>query len=143
MTFNWARNLYSLYKDVIFKNTTTHDTEDVWPIVLEAESVLCNPALIRKYCKLVGLEEEKLKFTWNAAAEGDDLLRNPVASRMSDTLNASTGLIKGKLTTEIDLDVEAGKWREEFGEVVGEKIERWVRDAMPDYEFLKARGLRE
>lgn len=142
MTFNWARKLYSLYADVILKGTPlANDGTTAWPIVLEADDVLSNPAVVRKYCKLVGFDEEKLKFTWDVAAPGDELLRSPIASRMADTLNVSTGILMGKLSVGIDIDVEAVKWREEFGEADGARIEKWVRNAMPDYEFLKARRL--
>jgi hypothetical protein len=40
------------------------------------------------------------------------------------------------------LVVEARKWKEEFGEVIGGKMEEWVKGAMDDYEFLMERKLR-
>jgi hypothetical protein len=35
-----------------------------------------------------------------------------------------------------------GKWKEEFGGLVGRKMEEWVKGAMEDYEFLRERRLR-
>ncbi|CAG8975510.1 hypothetical protein HYALB_00012286 [Hymenoscyphus albidus] len=56
---------------------------------------------------------------------------------MLSTLLESYGVRKDKTSDGIDIDVEAKKWCEEFGEESGKDIEKRARDAMPDYEFLK------
>lgn len=142
MTMKWAREIYSLYA-ALLPQDPNRDGEGAWPVILEADEALTNRALLSKYCKLLGFEEEKLTFTWEVAVEGDVMLRDAITKRFADTLNASTGLLEDKLAAgKIDVDVEAGNWREEFGEDNGREIERWVREAMPDYEFMMARRLR-
>jgi hypothetical protein len=54
----------------------------------------------------------------------------------------SCGVVKGKIAKGLDLAVEARKWKEEFGELISEKIEEWVKDALDDYKFFKVRNLR-
>jgi hypothetical protein len=53
------------------------------------------------------------------------------------TISASCGVVKGNTAEGLDLVVEASKWREEFGELIGGKMEAWVKGAMDDYEFFK------
>lgn len=65
-----------------------------------------------------------------------------VGQRMLSAISASSGIITGKTSINLDIDTEAKKWKEEFGEQEGEKVERMVRAAMPDYEFMKAKRLR-
>jgi hypothetical protein len=55
------------------------------------------------------------------------------------TLNASTGIQTDKLSAGINIDAEAKKWKAEFGEYSGREIEKKVREAMGDYEWLKSR----
>ena len=61
---------------------------------------------------------------------------------MLSTLSASTGIVEGKTSNDLDIDKEVKKWKVEFEEEGGAHIEKWVRDAMPDYEYLKSRRLR-
>jgi hypothetical protein len=61
---------------------------------------------------------------------------------MLSTLIASDSIQKDMSAANINIDEEARKWKEEFGESHAQKIEKWVRDAMPDYEYLKERRMR-
>jgi predicted transcriptional regulator len=61
---------------------------------------------------------------------------------MLSTLHESTGVVPGKTWDDVDLDTEAKKWREEFNESNAELLEELVRAAIPDYEYLKTKGLR-
>ena len=65
-----------------------------------------------------------------------------MARRMLSTLTASFGIMVKKTSSNVDVEEEAKKWRVEFGEEIGGHMERWVRAAMPDYEYLKAMRLR-
>ena len=60
---------------------------------------------------------------------------------MLSTLNASTGIIADKSAASIDITAEASKWAEEFGLARAQQLEKWVREAMPDYEYLKERRI--
>lgn len=55
---------------------------------------------------------------------------------MKDTLFASTGILKEKTSQNLTLEEEVSKWKVEFGESEGSQLEGWVKDAMPDYEYL-------
>lgn len=61
---------------------------------------------------------------------------------MKSTIMASSGIVEGKSAQYIDIDQEAQKWKVEFGVDEGKKMEGWVRAAMPDYEYLKAKRLK-
>ena len=104
---------------------------------------MTKPEVIIKFCKLVGLDTTKLAFTWKPSTE-EELARLPGDQfrRMLSTPIASTGIMKEKLSSNISIDEEAKKWKEEFGQAEGEELEKFVRAAMPDYEYLKARRLR-
>lgn len=142
-TFHWTRSLYDWYHQHLSKSKSELDGEVTWPIVLDADDVMLEPAVIVHFCEIVGLDPSKLRFEWSPASKEDlEGLQSDVVRRMLSTLSASEGVMKGKASTNIDIDSEARQWREEFGEVEGEKVESWVRDAMPDYDFLKSKRLR-
>ncbi|KAI1321532.1 hypothetical protein F5Y16DRAFT_416880 [Xylariaceae sp. FL0255] len=134
ITLRWTRALYDYYAN-------SPSTASLFPIVLEADDIMRYPALVAKYATLSGLDPSKLKFTWDEATP-DQVAKLPkVEQRMLSSLNASKGIDTSKLSTGINIDAEAVKWREEFGEEDGRKLEGWVRDAMDDYEYLLARRM--
>ena len=143
MTLHWVRTLYDWYVQHFNETTSESDGDATWPLVLEADDILTEPEVIVRFCEILGLDSTKLQFNWAPADEeklaelGDDIVR-----RMLSTLSASAGIMGGKTSAGLDIDAEAKKWREEFGEDMGIKMEGWVRAAMPDYEFLWARRLR-
>ncbi|KAJ2991822.1 hypothetical protein NUW58_g2379 [Xylaria curta] len=133
-TLKFVRALFDFYLNHFGK-----DSE--WPVVLDADDIIAHPELVMKYAELVGLDPGKLRFSWEKASQEqlDKLLS--AEKIMLGSFNASTGVDKGKIAGNIDLNTEAEKWRNEFGEEGGRKMERWVRDAMPDYEYLRSRRL--
>lgn len=100
------------------------------------------PDIVRRYSQILGLDQEKLKFEWTPTGEDELKKMGNAERRMRSTISASGGIVEGKTAEGIDVDVEAVKWKEEFGEEEGKKIERWVRKAMPDYEYMKEKRLR-
>jgi len=115
----------------------------IWPIILDADDIMTNPGVVRRYAKIAGLDHSKLKFSW-APADTQELEKvTKEGARMRSTLFASAGIVEGKTAGEcIDIGREAIGWRREFGDEEGERIERWVRAAMPDYEYMRAKRLR-
>jgi hypothetical protein len=103
--------------------------------MVEAEVVL-------KYAKIIGLDPAKLKFSWSPKSKEELDKIHPVEKRMLSTISASAGIVEGKTSRGVDINEEVKKWKVEFGDEEGGKTEKWVRDAMPDYEYLKARRLR-
>ncbi|KAI8946260.1 hypothetical protein F4801DRAFT_74586 [Xylaria longipes] len=133
-TLKFARALYEFYS-----NHFGQDSQ--WPVVLDADDVIASPEIVIKYAKLVGLDPEKLKFSWEKVSQDEIDKMQSAEKVMLSTINASTGVDKGKMAGNINIDTEAEKWRTEFGEEGGNKLERWVRDAMPDYEYLRSKRL--
>ncbi|KAI0520714.1 hypothetical protein F5B22DRAFT_598073 [Xylaria bambusicola] len=133
-TMKFVKSLFDFYSNY-FGN------DSKWPIVLDADDVIMYPELVMKYAGLVGLSPEKLRFSWEKTSKEDVEKMHSAAKIMLSTINSSTGVDKGKVAGNIDIDVEAEKWRAEFGEEGGNKLEKWVRDAMPDYEYLRSRRL--
>jgi hypothetical protein len=66
---------------------------------------------------------------------------NGLTKAMLSSVFASSGVTKGKTATNLDINVEAKVCKVEFGESQGEEMERLVREAMPDYEFLRSKRL--
>jgi hypothetical protein len=137
-----TRSLYEWYMKQKETADPAVDSEH-FPLVLDAEDVITRPDVLVSYAKQVCLDPEKLKFTWETgrvdvhgnAPEG-------VTRRFLSTLTDSKGVDVSKAPKNIDIDVEAAKWKKEFGEEVGANIEELVRNAMPDYEFLRARRVK-
>jgi len=148
MTLHWSRRLFDFYSQNIAKLKFSDADRSGqfggvnWPIVLDADDVMAKQQVVRRFASIVGLDVTKLKFEWEPVAQETIDKQGKVLNRYLSTIQASTGIVKGKTSAGIDINVEARKWREEFGEQHGRKMEQWVRDAMPDYEYLKAKRLR-
>lgn len=140
MTLHWSRTLYDWYSQKLCDSISERET---WPIVLDAEDVTHRPEVLIRLCEIVGMDPTKLQFSWKPMSKEDvnDLIPNVMERRFLSTVLASSGVIKEKTSINIDIDIEAKKWKEEFGEDMGEQMERWVRAAMPDYEYMTTRRL--
>ncbi|MCJ1383415.1 hypothetical protein MMC17_006529 [Xylographa soralifera] len=142
MTLHWARTLYDWYTEHLAKPGSGSANDTKWPLLLDADDIINNPDVVVRFSEIVGLDTTKLQFEWKPAEkEYLALLNNDVSRRMRSTLTASAGVMKEKSSADIDISREAKKWREEFGQSEGEKMERWVKASMPDYEYLWAKRL--
>jgi hypothetical protein len=142
MTMHWSRTLFDWYAEQLNESATNLHPDVNWPIVLDADDIMLEPELVIRYAHIIGLDPTKLKFSWKPASM-EQLDKMPeFAKRILSSLHASAGILEGKTSNNIDIDEEAKKWRIEFGEEEGDKIEKWARAAMPDYEYMKAKRLR-
>jgi hypothetical protein len=147
LTLRWSRALYDWYERSFggTQRTSSPCSEGTciqWPVVLDADDIMENPELVRKYAQLVRMDPSCVINSW-APTAGDWQTNTKWRSRrMYETLLSSEGIDAGKVAGDVDLDEQATKWRWEFGETTGRRLEMLVRDAMPDYEYLKARRLR-
>jgi hypothetical protein len=115
-----------------------HDM-DRRPIVLDADDIMSAPEVVIQYCNFVDLDPSKLKFNWKPR-ESDELENiDPEFLRMKDTLHTSDGVRQDKAAAGLVLEEEAVKWRQEFGDTEAAKLVKWVRAAMPDYDYMWAR----
>jgi hypothetical protein len=78
-----------------------------------------------------------VQYEWQERSEA-----NPMMARFLSTINGSTGIVKGLDSGGLDLEVEKGKWKGQFGEEASEELARFVGEAMADYEYLWSRRTR-
>lgn len=134
-----SRNMYDWYIEYFKREKPTNT---LWPIVLDADDIMTNPELVRHYAKLIGLDPTKLKFTWAPGTTPKlDGAPETMASLMTTTISASAGIVEGKTSAGMDLDTKMSQWKVEFGEEEGIKLDKLVRAAMPDYEYMLSRKL--
>lgn len=145
MSMQWTRKLFDWCLE--------QPDAPVTPLVIDANDVIHNPGAVIKFCERAGLDTGAMQFEWNdnekksdtwtpdraSVWDAEELARQRnAASIMLSTLEGSTGIVKDKAPTSIDIDAEVAKWRVEFGDEMAELLEKATRDAMPDYEYLKA-----
>ncbi|GIJ85031.1 hypothetical protein Asppvi_003886 [Aspergillus pseudoviridinutans] len=128
------------------------------PLVVDAQDIIHNPQVMVRYCEETGLDPNALQFEWESKQEVPDrqtLGPDSQSQKKSDvdfdkaeaeavmllTLSRSTGIIKDKTPTAVDITAEVKQWKEEFGEELASILETTVRDAMPDYEYLRSRRI--
>lgn len=144
MTLKWTRKLFDW--------CLGQPGEPVEPLVIDAHDIIHNPGAVLRFCEAAGLDTNAIQFVWGG--ENDEkkaenfVSSDPSESKdmhqasariMLSTLEASKGIVKDKAPAAVDIDIEAEKWRAEFGDEVAGIIEKAVWDAMPDYEYLRER----
>lgn len=134
-TMKWIRTLYDFYDDYFAESS-------VWPIVLAADDIMTCPELVSKYAQLAGLDGDKIRLTWDTAGQETLDKLHHIEQRMLSSINASTKINTKKVAGKINIDDEVVKWKCEFGEEGAKNLEKWVREAMPDYTFLHSKRLR-
>ncbi|KIA75667.1 hypothetical protein HK57_00527 [Aspergillus ustus] len=146
MTLHWTRKLYEWYtaEFELQRQAQVQAEAEVgpWPVILDADDIMRGTDVVVRYVQILGLDMSKLSFSWDAADKKQVEKMDPNAQRFLSTLLDSKEVDQGKIAGDIDLDVEAKAWREEFGEPAAKILEASVRRAMADYEFLKARRLK-
>jgi hypothetical protein len=141
MTMHWTRTLYDWYSQV-FATSEENTSDTSWPIILDADDVMLEPDVLLKYAKMLGLDATKLRFSWSPRSKEEMDKMSDMERKMLSTISSSARIVEGKTSKGLVLDDEAKKWKLEFGEEEAGKIEKWVRNAMADYEYLKARRLK-
>ncbi|KAJ5770627.1 uncharacterized protein N7511_002678 [Penicillium nucicola] len=146
MSMTWTRRLFDWAME--------QPDAPTQPLVIDANDVIHNPAAVLRFCELAGLDPACVQFEWGAggkklenvavggdgAMDADTLKREETAAAvMLATLEKSSGVIKDKQPSDVDVEVEVAKWKVEFGDKVAAMLEKATRDSMDDYEYLKAR----
>ncbi|KAF2128281.1 hypothetical protein P153DRAFT_386408 [Dothidotthia symphoricarpi CBS 119687] len=134
-TYRWTRSIYDCYSS----------TFGMDGIILDAEDIIAKPEVLVSYCERVGLDPSKLKFSWNAKYTSEELQQHknqdPRHHAFMATVDTSSGILKGKAPSHVDIEAEIQKWQEEFDEITCAKLEKWVRAATTDYEYLRSKKL--
>lgn len=140
--YYWSLSLHTFYSQAANFDRKTHVDGVEYPIVLDAQD-LGNEALVKTYARAVGLDEDKVQFAWKAAGEEELGGMSKAAKRMKSTILASSGIEKGKLEAEtLDIENLKEEWRNEFGEILSERLVKLVDGGMDAYERLKSVRLR-
>ncbi|TQW00293.1 hypothetical protein V2A60_001391 [Cordyceps javanica] len=137
-TLRWTRQLFDWYAAAWA--ALGHEAKE--PIVLEADDMIQDHAAVLRFCSLIGLDHKKVQFHWDPLTKEDQTGMDSASARTRITLNSSEGIKKGKTFDGLTIEVEVEKWKAEFGEQIGTRIEGWVRAAMPDYTYLVGKKLR-
>lgn len=141
-TVKWSRALYNFYSQRLELLPFSQGESVQWPIILDADDIIAHPKIVALYCEKLDLDPEKLRFTWDQVSSEELSEMNSTHMVMRSTVLHSTGVIKDRTASGLDISNEAEKWKGEFGVAAAEHIEKLVREAMPDYEFLRERRLR-
>ncbi|PLB52329.1 hypothetical protein P170DRAFT_472232 [Aspergillus steynii IBT 23096] len=134
MSLRWVYKLYNFYVQHFSK---CRDDQASWPVVIEADDIINQPEILIKLCEITGLDSSRIRLTWEKSTS-----ELPGVQVFHGTLLESTKIDTSKAVGDVDLEKESAKWQGEFGEHIGRRIEAYVREAMPDYLFLKSKRLR-
>ena len=137
LRYKWHKILYDWY----MANRVATGNPPV--VVLDADDLMYNPQAVEKLCSRTGLDPELVKYEWNANPNGKLETTYENEDVFLNTLAASSGVVKGKGSDGVEIDVEAQKWKLEFGVQRATMLEKLVRDAMKDYDYLRARSIGE
>ncbi|KAJ4991626.1 hypothetical protein SVAN01_03007 [Stagonosporopsis vannaccii] len=146
-TFHWHVLLYKFLvaqqaQSSQHSSSQLHDVKSRERLIIDA-SQLEDPEFVRQYASKVGLDAGRTRTQWEATSADEQNRLGRMERRMKDTLLDSTGIVKGKLDSgNIDILEERKNWEEEFGDVLAERLERLVRAAMGEYEWLYERRWR-
>jgi hypothetical protein len=113
LTFHWTRSLYDWYSQHFSESGSPSAAGGVttWPIVLDADDIICEPSLCVRLAEIMGIDSEKLRFSWSPLSQEGIGNYVPNARRLLSTLHASGGIEKGKAAVNIDIDSEANTLR--------------------------------
>lgn len=126
MTLSWSRFMYNWYMD-----------HGITPVLIDADDIMNSPEAVREMCRLSGLDADALIFEWETRTA-----TNKQMHAFTSTIYTSTGIVKGKDSSGLDLEAEKKKWVVEFGEAWGGDIARKVDEAMEDYAWLREKRIK-
>lgn len=142
LNYHWSRRLYTWYCEHLSVEEKKSAIEGVqYPIILDADDIQ-DRALVERYSEAIGLDKSLLAWTWSEATTEEMKKQGPVVARFKDTLMNSQGLIRSKSAGTLDIGIEKGKWKEEFGEETAIKLGSLVDQAWEDYMWLRSQRMR-
>lgn len=125
MTLSWSRFMYEWYL-----------SHGITPLIIDGDDIQNSPETVKMLTRETGLDPDSVIFSWETReAQGQAM------KAFTSTIYASTGVVKGKDSTCMDLEANKRKWLEEFGEEWGTEIGRHTDAAMEDYLWLKERKI--
>ena len=132
LRYRWHRILYEWYA-----SDSQQCRGSPEPLVLDADDLMYNRAALTSLCARTGLDSQKIKYEWGSMSRKEMQIQYEGEAIFLDTLLGSEGVVHGKSSTGVKVEIEMPKWKKEFGEKRAEMLRNMVEAAMSDYEFLK------
>jgi hypothetical protein len=109
------------------------------PLVIEADDLINEDAVMPKFCKALGLDPQYLRTQWDKVPEEEKARQGVMVTAFLKTIQNSTGIIRSRRRDyEINNAQERERWAVDFGEEVADALYRAAEDAMPDYMYLRS-----
>ncbi|KAK4635689.1 Pyrrolopyrazine biosynthesis cluster protein F [Fulvia fulva] len=137
-------NIYTTlrFQRYIFDWYASHPDTPLEPIVLDADDVIERQHVVEKLCDAIGMDKEKLLYTWESTPMPAKFQANERFKRFLQSIQNSTGVDRSKVSGNVTLDDREEQWRETFGWDRALTLARRVRESWPDYEYLHSMRLR-
>ena len=82
-----------------------------------------------------------MKWEWESESNAEMKTSYKDESLFLDALAESTGVVEGKGSAGVEIEVEMEKWISEFGSERANMFKQKVEEAMDDYIYLRERSL--
>ena len=136
-TLHWQRMLYDWLNEA--RSSRGPDI-----VIADAED-FAGPdkeRFMTKLCCRIGLDSNSVIYTWNKMSDQEFSAMPNFEQVAFRTILCSEGIVAGKGLGDRTLDTAFTSWVSEFGEEEAGRLKGFVENAMPDYEYLRARRLR-
>ncbi|GAB1198659.1 hypothetical protein APSETT444_007987 [Aspergillus pseudonomiae] len=134
-TLRWTRLLYDWCCQHQGEANIGCARDTRYPLVLDAQDIIHHPDILARSEWNVPNQKVENGTTKKTSHRSPEKV-------MKSTLENSSHVLKNRTPIIVDIGVERKGWDQEFGIDFGEQMEKWVREAMPDYNYLRARRLR-
>jgi hypothetical protein len=109
MTFTWQRRPYDWYRERLSGESTDEGVS--WPVIMDADGIIADLAVVVRYCEIIGIDPVKLKFEWTPVTDSEKAkIGNPAVEKLLSCLFPSSGIQKYKVAINIDISAEAVNW---------------------------------
>jgi hypothetical protein len=108
------------------------------PVVLDADDIIERTDALEKLCELLGMDPARLMFEWKPTPTPKKFAGNERFKRFLRTIQESVGIDRARTSAGVTLESRQVQWRDAFGSERAEVLASRVREAWPDYEYLRA-----
>lgn len=110
-------------------------------LLLDSDDVINDSGVVEQLARQIGLDVTKMQRSWKPAEQSEMAEASSSDQVFMQTIMTSSGIQKDKAAGQINLMEESLKWRAEFGDAIGALVELCVKEAMPDYNYLRSKRL--
>ncbi|KAK2865067.1 hypothetical protein FQN49_003945 [Arthroderma sp. PD_2] len=144
-TFQYSRQLYDWlvangHNDTSEKENGSGARKNPLPIVLDADDIIDGESMA-KLCKICDMDPECIRYKWEKSVPADSATLGARQLSYMGGIWGSTSIDKSKSSRGLNMEAKYDSWKEEFGITAADQLCKRVRDAMPDYEYLKSKKI--